>query len=100
VPFVLSIGIGFSKAVDAPQGFGMLTIMSVAPIISVLCTSLLRDPALALKAASIRTTRAALSYSLSMMPGRSSPMLLRAASGVTSVPSGLSGGSAHEAARA
>jgi len=45
VPFVLSIGIGFSQAVGSSQGFGMLTIMSVAPIISVLTTSLLRKPA-------------------------------------------------------
>ena len=27
MPFVLSIGIGFSKAVNASEGFGMLTIM-------------------------------------------------------------------------
>ncbi|GBF88834.1 hypothetical protein Rsub_01735 [Raphidocelis subcapitata] len=44
VPYVLSIGIGFSTAVGAPEGFGMLTIMSVAPIISVLATSLLQRP--------------------------------------------------------
>jgi len=44
VPFVLSIGIGFSKAVGAPEGFGMLTVMSVAPIISVLLTALMKKP--------------------------------------------------------
>jgi hypothetical protein len=44
VPFVLAIGIGFSKAVGAPEGFGMLTVMSVAPIISVLFTSLVKKP--------------------------------------------------------
>lgn len=44
VPFVLSIGIGFSKAVGAPEGFGMLTVMSVAPIISVLLVSILKQP--------------------------------------------------------
>lgn len=44
VPFVLSIGIGFSKAVGAPEGFGMLTVMSVAPIISVLVVSILKAP--------------------------------------------------------
>jgi hypothetical protein len=44
VPFVLSIGIGFSKAVGAPEGFGMLTVMSVAPIISVLLVSLIKTP--------------------------------------------------------
>uniref|UniRef100_A0A383WCJ1 DUF1538 domain-containing protein n=1 Tax=Tetradesmus obliquus TaxID=3088 RepID=A0A383WCJ1_TETOB len=45
VPFVLAIGIGFSKAVDASEGFGMLTVMSVAPIISVLAMSLMKQPA-------------------------------------------------------
>lgn len=45
VPFVLSIGIGFSMAVGSSEGFGILTIMSVSPIISVLLTSLLRKPA-------------------------------------------------------
>lgn len=44
VPFVMSIGVGFSKAVGAPEGFGMLTVMSVAPIISVLITSMARKP--------------------------------------------------------
>ncbi|GBG00051.1 hypothetical protein Rsub_12876, partial [Raphidocelis subcapitata] len=44
VPYVLAIGIGFSTAVGAPEGFGMLTIMSVGPIISVLATSLLKRP--------------------------------------------------------
>lgn len=44
MPFVLSIGIGFSVAVNSPEGFGMLTIASVAPIISVLTTALLRKP--------------------------------------------------------
>ena len=47
VPFVLAIGIGFSQAVGSTEGFGMLTIASVAPIISVLTTSLLRKPAAA-----------------------------------------------------
>jgi hypothetical protein len=47
VPFVLAIGIGFSQAVDSTDGFGILTIASVAPIISVLCTSFLRKPAAA-----------------------------------------------------
>lgn len=45
VPFVLAIGIGFSVAVGSAEGFGMLTIMSVAPIISVLLFSHLRKPA-------------------------------------------------------
>lgn len=44
VPFVLSIGIGLSTAVDSPEGFGMLTIASVAPIISVLLMNLIRKP--------------------------------------------------------
>jgi len=42
VPFVLSVGIGFSKAKDAQEGFGILTCASVAPIITVLFTDLLR----------------------------------------------------------
>ncbi|KXZ45044.1 hypothetical protein GPECTOR_59g652 [Gonium pectorale] len=45
VPFVLSLGIGFSKATGATEGFGILTAASVAPIISVLLTNLLRNPA-------------------------------------------------------
>ena len=42
VPFVLSIGIGFSKAKNAREGFGILTCASVAPIITVLFTDLIR----------------------------------------------------------
>lgn len=42
VPFVLSVGIGFSKAKKAQEGFGILTCASVAPIITVLFTDLLR----------------------------------------------------------
>jgi hypothetical protein len=42
VPFVLSLGIGFSKAKNAQEGFGILTCASVAPIITVLLTDLLR----------------------------------------------------------
>jgi hypothetical protein len=42
VPFVLSVGIGFSKARNAQEGFGILTCASVAPIITVLFTDLLR----------------------------------------------------------
>jgi len=42
VPFVLSIGIGFSKATSAQEGFGILTCASVAPIITVLLTDRLR----------------------------------------------------------
>jgi hypothetical protein len=45
VPFVLSIGIGFSTSLGSSDGFGLLTIASVAPIIAVLTTSLLRKPA-------------------------------------------------------
>jgi len=45
VPFVLSIGIGFSTSLGSSDGFGMLTTASVAPIIAVLTTSLLRKPA-------------------------------------------------------
>lgn len=49
VPFVLSIGIGASIAVNSPEGFGMLTIASVSPIISVLTMALIRKPAQAVK---------------------------------------------------
>jgi hypothetical protein len=43
VPFVLSTGIGFSKAVlGAEEGFGMLTCASVSPIITVLIVDILR----------------------------------------------------------
>lgn len=62
VPFVLSIGIGFSKAVGGAEGFGMLTVMSVAPIISVLLVSHLRKPAAAIKngmASSLKRIRTA-----------------------------------------
>lgn len=45
VPFVLSLGIGFSKAVGASEGFGILTAASVAPIISVLATNVIKAPA-------------------------------------------------------
>lgn len=45
VPFVLSLGVGFSKAVGASEGFGMLTAASVAPIISVLLTNSFKAPA-------------------------------------------------------
>jgi hypothetical protein len=71
VPFVLAIGIGFSKAVNASQGFGMLTIMSVAPIISVLCTSLLRKPAAVVRQASMRSAKSALSTLSKMSRGGS-----------------------------
>ena len=42
VPFVLSIGIGFSTAKNAQEGFGILTCASVAPIITVLLTDQMR----------------------------------------------------------
>jgi len=42
VPFVLSIGIGFSKAKNAQEGFGILTCASVAPIITVLLADRVR----------------------------------------------------------
>ncbi|WIA41647.1 hypothetical protein OEZ86_009003 [Tetradesmus obliquus] len=67
VPFVMSIGVGFSKAVGAAEGFGMLTIMSVAPIISVLLTSLLRKP---VKRAAVELARLS-KMSLSRMSRRS-----------------------------
>jgi hypothetical protein len=63
VPFVLAIGIGFSQAVDSAEGFGLLTVMSVAPIISVLVFALLRKPA---KTARKQLSRAARSVQRSM----------------------------------
>jgi hypothetical protein len=42
VPFVLSTGIGFSTAVGAEEGFGMLACASVSPIITVLMVDILR----------------------------------------------------------
>lgn len=44
VPFVLSIGMGFSTAINSIEGFGMLSISSASPIISVLLIDLLRKP--------------------------------------------------------
>eukprot|EP00900_Chrysochromulina_parva_P017617 jgi/Chrpa1/25857/Chrysochromulina_OHIO_Genome00026096-RA len=43
VPFVLSTGIGFSKAVGAEEGFGILTCASVSPIITVLIVDIKRE---------------------------------------------------------
>lgn len=57
MPFVLSIGIGFSKAVGAPEGFGMLTVMSVAPIISVLLTSIFKTPVKKATATLVRVSK-------------------------------------------
>lgn len=42
VPFVLSVGVGCSKAVKASEGFGILACASVWPIISVLSMEGLR----------------------------------------------------------
>lgn len=42
VPFVLSTGIGFNKASNSEEGFGILTCASVAPIIAVLFADVLR----------------------------------------------------------
>ena len=40
VPLVLAMGLGFGNAVDAVEGFGILTMASVGPIIAVLATGL------------------------------------------------------------
>lgn len=40
VPLVLAMGLGFGKAMDATEGFGILTLASIGPIISVLATGL------------------------------------------------------------
>ena len=36
MPLVLSMGLGFGNAVDAVEGFGILSMASIGPIISVL----------------------------------------------------------------
>jgi hypothetical protein len=51
VPFVLSIGIGFNKAANSPEGFGILTCASVAPIITVLLADSIRRFVVARRAA-------------------------------------------------
>ena len=40
VPLVLAMGLGFGKAVGAVEGFGILSMASIGPIISVLATGL------------------------------------------------------------
>ncbi|MEN8174766.1 MAG: DUF1538 domain-containing protein [Pseudomonadota bacterium] len=40
VPLVLAIGLGFGNAVDAVEGFGILSMASICPIISVLATGI------------------------------------------------------------
>jgi hypothetical protein len=53
VPFVLSLGIGFKNATRADEGFGILTAASAAPIIAVLLSKLVFNPALK-KAAAVK----------------------------------------------
>jgi hypothetical protein len=40
VPLVLAMGLGLGRAVDAQEGFGILAMASVGPIITVLAVSL------------------------------------------------------------
>ena len=40
VPLVLAMGLGFGNAVDAVDGFGILSMASIGPIISVLCVGI------------------------------------------------------------
>ena len=40
VPLVLAMGLGFGNAVSAVEGFGVLSMASISPIIAVLCTGL------------------------------------------------------------
>ncbi len=40
VPLVLAMGLGFGNAVSAVDGFGILSMASICPILSVLCTGL------------------------------------------------------------
>ena len=40
VPLVLAMGLGFGNAVEAIEGFGILSMASICPILSVLITGL------------------------------------------------------------
>ena len=40
VPLVLAMGLGFGNAVEAVEGFGILSMASICPIVSVLITGL------------------------------------------------------------
>ena len=40
VPLVLAMGLGFGNAVGATEGFGILSMASICPIVSVLITGL------------------------------------------------------------
>ena len=40
VPLVLAMGLGFGSAVKAVEGFGILSMASICPILSVLCVGL------------------------------------------------------------
>ena len=40
VPLVLAMGLGFGEAVGAIEGFGILSMASIGPIISVMATGL------------------------------------------------------------
>ncbi len=40
VPLVLAMGLGFGNAVEAIEGFGILSMASICPIISVMVTGL------------------------------------------------------------
>ncbi|MDH5542645.1 MAG: DUF1538 domain-containing protein, partial [Nitrospinota bacterium] len=41
VPLVLALGLGFGNAMDATEGFGILSMASICPILSVLFTGIL-----------------------------------------------------------
>ena len=40
VPLVLAMGLGFGDAMDATEGFGILSMASIGPILSVMATGL------------------------------------------------------------
>ena len=40
VPLVLAMGLGFGNAMGSIEGFGILSMASICPIIAVLCTGL------------------------------------------------------------
>jgi hypothetical protein len=86
VPFVLSLGIGFNKASGSPEGFGILTAASVAPIITVLSANILKR--------AYAKGKAHLAQRRASMQGLSSPTHAAAVSlGMETPKGGSSGGS-------
>lgn len=91
VPFVLSIGVGFSKAAQATEGFGILTAASVAPIVSVLACSLLQKPAAAVAGLARRSLTRLLDAVFASLRGET-----RAASSIAAAAPSVVGSSADD----